>query len=196
MIARRLPSASPATVLPLLLAAAVACGGSADRGAEGAARDSAAAPAAAPATTDSAAPAGTPSADPAAPAAQASGALLDPNDATREQLLAVPGMTAPVADALIAGRPYADMRAVNRVLVAQVPDSTARKGIYARVWKPIDINAASGEEILLIPGVGRRMRHEFEEYRPYRSVEQFRREIGKYVDRDELARLERYVAIR
>ena len=44
------------------------------------------------------------------------------------------------------------------------------------------------------------MRHEFEEYRPYKSIEQFRREIGKYIDRDkrdaELARLERYVLIK
>jgi hypothetical protein len=40
------------------------------------------------------------------------------------------------------------------------------------------------------------MRHEFEEYRPYRAIEQFRREIGKYVDSAEVARLEHYVAIR
>ena len=40
------------------------------------------------------------------------------------------------------------------------------------------------------------MRHEFEEYRPYTSIEQFRREIGKYVDSTEVARLERYVTIR
>jgi len=40
------------------------------------------------------------------------------------------------------------------------------------------------------------MKHEFEEYRPYNSMEQFRREIGKYVDDDEVARLERYVFIK
>ena len=40
------------------------------------------------------------------------------------------------------------------------------------------------------------MVHEFEEYRPYASMDQFRREIGKYVDEDEVARLERYVEIR
>ena len=40
------------------------------------------------------------------------------------------------------------------------------------------------------------MAHEFEEYRPYTSLEQFRREIGKYVDDEEVARLERYVEIR
>ena len=39
------------------------------------------------------------------------------------------------------------------------------------------------------------MRHEFEEYRPYRAIEQFRREMGKYVDPAEVARLERYVTI-
>ena len=37
---------------------------------------------------------------------------------------------------------------------------------------------------------------EFKEYRPYKSIEQFRREIGKYVDKKELARLERYVELR
>ena len=30
--------------------------------------------------------------------------------------------------------------------------------------------------------MGQRMLHEFKEYRPYKSMEQFRREIGKYVD--------------
>ena len=40
------------------------------------------------------------------------------------------------------------------------------------------------------------MLHEFKEYRPYGGMEQFRREIGKYVDADEVARLERYMTIR
>ena len=40
------------------------------------------------------------------------------------------------------------------------------------------------------------MLREFKEYRPYSRIEQFRREIGKYVDDDEVARLERYVEIR
>jgi DNA uptake protein ComE-like DNA-binding protein len=151
-----------------------------------AASTTAAAPAAA---TDSAA--GTAA---AAPATQ--GGMLDPNTATRDQLVAVPGMTPAAADAIVAGRPYADMLAVNTVLAKQLPDSAARKQVYARVWKPIDLNTAKGDEILLIPGVGRKMRHEFEEYRPYKSIEQFRREIGKYVDKAEVARLEQYVMIK
>ena len=129
----------------------------------------------------------------AVPAAQA-GAMLDPGAASREELLAVPGMTPAAADALIAGRPYADMRAVDRALASL--GEPARDSVYARVWKPLDLNSATAEEITLIPGVGDRMRHEFEEYRPYTSMEQFRREIGKYVDDGEVARLERYVTIR
>jgi hypothetical protein len=39
------------------------------------------------------------------------------------------------------------------------------------------------------------MAHEFDEYRPYTDMEQFRREIGKYVDEDEVARLEQYVVL-
>lgn len=120
--------------------------------------------------------------------------LLDPEAATREQLLAIPGLNEAAADALLAGRPYEDMRAVDRVLAAHLGEAE-REAVYGRLWKPLDLNTATGEEILLIPGVGERMQHEFEEYRPYRAIEQFRREIGKYVDQEEVARLERYVTI-
>jgi DNA uptake protein ComE-like DNA-binding protein len=101
-----------------------------------------------------------------------------------------------VVDAIIAGRPYGDMRDLNKVLLTHAPDSTARKAIYTKVWKPIDLNTATDDEILLIPGVGRRMLHEFKEYRPYKDIERFRREIGKYVDKTEVARLEQYVTIK
>jgi hypothetical protein len=43
--------------------------------------------------------------------------------------------------------------------------------------------------------MGQRMLQEFKEYRPYKGMQQFRREIGKYVDDKEVARLERYVTI-
>ena len=186
MIAARIS----AVALPLLILAGAACGGSNDRAADSvAASDSAATPtvAAAPSDTTTVASGGE---------TAVQGALLDPNTATREQLVAVPGVAGHVADAIIAGRPYTDMRDVNKVLLTHAPDSTVRKGIYAKVWKPIDLNTATDEEILLIPGVGRRMLHEFKEYRPYKAIEQFRREIGKYVDKTEVARLEQYVTIK
>jgi len=61
---------------------------------------------------------------------------------------------------------------------------------------PININTATDAEILKIPGVGPRMLHEFKEYRPWTSIAQFRREIGKYVDKAEVARLEKYIVIK
>jgi len=64
------------------------------------------------------------------------------------------------------------------------------------VFVPLDLNSATREDFLTIPGAGERMVREFLEYRPYTSMEQFRREIGKYVDEDEVARLERYMTIR
>ena len=60
---------------------------------------------------------------------------------------------------------------------------------------PININTATDAQILAIPGMGPRMLREFKEYRPYKAIDQFRREIGKYVDTKEVARLERYVTV-
>ena len=130
----------------------------------------------------------------AAQATPAAGALLDPETASRDELVAA-GIDAAAADAIIAARPIEDMRKVDALLAADLSDA-GRDSIYARVWKPLDLNSASAEEIMLIPGVGERMQHEFEEYRPYTSIDQFRREIGKYVDDAEVARLEQYVTIR
>ncbi len=121
--------------------------------------------------------------------------FLDPNAVTREQLLALPGMDSAAAEAVLRGRQYDNMIAVDRALASHLTEAEP-DSVYTRLWKPIDLNTASDEEILLIPGVGARMQHEFEEYRPYTSIERFRREIGKYVDSAEVARLERYVTIR
>jgi DNA uptake protein ComE-like DNA-binding protein len=201
MIVTTPSAAARAASLPLVLLA-LACGGGADRAADSAADSAGVAAAPSTSVPNPAAPpgqvaAGAPNVtDSVGGEAAHQGALLDPNTATREQLAAVPGMPGHLVDALVAGRPYADMLAVDKALTAHQPDSAARKALYARVWKPLDLNSAKGEEILLIPGVGRRMRHEFEEYRPYKNMEQFRREIGKYVDKNEVARLERYVTIK
>lgn len=76
-----------------------------------------------------------------------------------------------------------------------VPAASTVGGDTATI-KPININTATDAEILAIPGMGPRMLREFKEYRPYTSIEQFRREIGKYVDKNEVARLEKYIVIK
>lgn len=174
MMIPRIRSLAVGATLVLTLAA---CGGADEAEPEGdvaVATDSAAAPA--PAT-----------------AAPSSG-FLDPNAATAQDLQSA-GLAPAAAEAVVAGRPYADNLTLDRVLAAQNLTEEQRDSVYARVWTPIDPNTASDEEILLIPGVGDRMLHEFEEYRPWTNVEHFRREIGKYVDAEELARLERYVRL-
>lgn len=60
----------------------------------------------------------------------------------------------------------------------------------------VNLNTASGDEfVAAIPGLGNRMVREFMEYRPYISIQQFRREIGKYVDDAQVAEYEKYVYV-
>lgn len=120
--------------------------------------------------------------------------LLDPNRATREEMAAVPGLTGALVDRIIAARPILDMTVVDGILAGSL-DEEQRMAVYRRMFAPINLNTASNEEILLIPGAGNRMLREFREYRPYAALAQFHREIGKYVDDTELARLEQYVFV-
>ena len=150
---------------------------------------------------DGATAAGAPAAMETAAGAAAAGTgggdvatLLDPNDASREELEAVAGMTAEAVAAIEAGRPFARMSDVHAALAGAAGEEAALS-MYEALWLPIGLNDATRDEILLIPGVGSRMAREFEEYRPYADIAQFRREIGKYVDEAEVARLERYVTL-
>lgn len=60
----------------------------------------------------------------------------------------------------------------------------------------LNLNAVSADELLnAIPNFGNRMVREFQEYRPYTSIAQFRREIGKYVDDAQIAEYEKYVYV-
>ena len=60
----------------------------------------------------------------------------------------------------------------------------------------MNLNTATADELLAdVPGIGNRMIREFFEYRPYASIQQFRREIGKYVDDAQVAEYEKYVFV-
>ena len=75
--------------------------------------------------------------------------------------------------------------------------STAASGTQTALPNhSINLNTATDAELMTIPGMGPRMLREFKEYRPYTSIEQFRREIGKYVDKAEVARFEQYITIK
>ncbi len=118
--------------------------------------------------------------------------LLDANTATEQALQETTSDA--VAAHIAAHRPFASLGELYSVLAAEIGEETAEE-ILRTVFVPVEINSASDEDILAIPGVGSRMLHEFKEYRPYESMAQFEREIGKYVDDEELARLVRYVTL-
>lgn len=60
----------------------------------------------------------------------------------------------------------------------------------------LNLNTASDNDFLTgVPGLGNKMVHEFEEYRPYKSIQQFRREMGKYVKPEQIAEYEKYVYV-
>lgn len=60
----------------------------------------------------------------------------------------------------------------------------------------LNLNTATRDEFLAkVPGLGDRMAHEFEEYRPYKSIQQFRREMLKYVPQAKIDEYERYVFV-
>ncbi len=120
--------------------------------------------------------------------------MVDPNIATEQDLAALPHLTPALARGIVERRPFLGMTDLNTFL-AQTLSADQRRELYGRMFVHINLNTASKEEILLIPGVGNRMLHEFEEYRPYRGLAQFRREIGKYVDDKELDRLSGYVFV-
>ncbi len=116
------------------------------------------------------------------------------NLAPDEELQLVPGMTAATIAAVKNGRPYKTL-AQFRTGVAAAIGEHAVAALDPFVFVPINLNTASDADIMSIPRMGQRMLREFKEYRPYKALAQFRREIGKYVDAREVARLERYVTL-
>jgi DNA uptake protein ComE-like DNA-binding protein len=129
-----------------------------------------------------------------APATAQAPALINANTATEQQIASVPGL-APLAATIVAKRPFANPSALDAVLAAGNIPPEQRKLIYTRFWAPMNLNTATSDDIMLIPGMSPRMMNEFREYRPYKSIGQFRYEIGKYVSRAEVARLEAYVYV-
>lgn len=122
-----------------------------------------------------------------------SGNIVYVDVASEADLAKLPHMTPALAKDVVAKRPFADAKAFDAAVASLSADQ--RKALYEKAFLPINLNTASEAEIMTIPGMTKRMAHEFEEYRPYTSLDQFRKEMGKYVDAKEVARLEQYVFI-
>jgi DNA uptake protein ComE-like DNA-binding protein len=120
--------------------------------------------------------------------------LVNPDLASEKELLALPHLNATIVKGIMDQRPFLNMTEFNALLAKSLKKEQLAE-LYGKTFIQINLNSASEEEIMAIPGVGQRMLREFKEYRPYRTIGQFRKEIGKYVDQKEVARLEQYVFV-
>ena len=120
--------------------------------------------------------------------------MTEPNVADEKELMKLPHLNSALVKGILERRPFPNMAELNKFL-SQTLDTKQLSELYARMFLPLNLNTATREEIMLIPGMGNRMVREFLEYRPYTAITQFRKEIGKYVDDKEVARLEQYVFV-
>ena len=127
--------------------------------------------------------------------AQVGKGLIDPNTASEQQLAALPNMTPAIAKALVEKRPFMSITELNTFLLAEKLTKEQAADVYRKAFVHINLNTATRDEILLVPGIANRMAHEFEEYRPWKTWAQFDKEIGKYVGKEETERLKQYVFI-
>ena len=116
------------------------------------------------------------------------------NTGTRDEIMLIPGAGARMAREFAEYRPWKSWAQFDKEIGKYVgQQETDRLKQY--VFIPVNLNTATDEDILSIPGAGPRMVREFKEYRPWKSKAQFDKEIGKYVGAKETARLWRYVVI-
>jgi DNA uptake protein ComE-like DNA-binding protein len=94
----------------------------------------------------------------------------------------------------------ADNRATNatnaNATVSQSPAGAPATATSSAPKAKMNINTATEAEFMAaIPNFGKRMAHEFDEYRPYKSIQQFRKEIGKYVDQNQVTDYEKFIFV-
>lgn len=121
--------------------------------------------------------------------------VVDANTASEQDLAKMPNMSAAIAKALVGVRPFKSITELNTFLIGQGLTQEQAMQFYEKAFVHINLNTATPEEILLVPGAGKRMVREFAEYRPWKSWAQFDKEIGKYVGAAGAAKLAQYCFI-
>jgi DNA uptake protein ComE-like DNA-binding protein len=107
--------------------------------------------------------------------------VMDVNTMSETDLATAPNLTPAIAKAIVAKRPFTSITELHSLLLAQGLTAEQAMAVYPKAFVHINLNTATPEEILLVPGAGRRMVREFPEYRPWKTWAQFDKEIGKYV---------------
>ncbi|HET9423732.1 MAG TPA: hypothetical protein VFO55_00065 [Gemmatimonadaceae bacterium] len=125
---------------------------------------------------------------------------VDINRGKDAEFMLIPGMTAQTLAAIKAGRPWASFEAFQAAMGKTLSAAEVAR-IEQYLFIPIELNTFTEPVMDSFAGIGvgtRRWKREFAEYRPWKTEEQFRREIGKYVrgNPKEVDRLWRYVIIK
>jgi DNA uptake protein ComE-like DNA-binding protein len=123
------------------------------------------------------------------------GAIIDANTAIEKDLLALPHLTPAIVKGLLEKRPFPSVVEMNAFLTSQSLTPAQVTELYGKTFIHVNLNTGTPDEILLIPGAGKRMVREFAEYRPWKTWAQFDKEISKYVGQPETDRLKQYVFI-
>ena len=116
------------------------------------------------------------------------------NTGTSAEILLVPGAGARMAREFAEYRPWKTWAQFDKEIGKYVGQAETDR-LKQYVFIPVNLNTATDDQILTIPGAGTRMVREFKEYRPWKTKAQFDKEIGKYVGAKETERLWRYVVI-
>lgn len=124
---------------------------------------------------------------------------VDINRGSDAELLLIPGVDAKKLHAIKAGRPWKTFEQFQAEFGKATSTAEAVR-VEQYLFIPIDLNTFTEPIMDSFASIGvgtRQWKREFAEYRPWTSMEQFRREISKYLRSrpQELKRLERYVII-
>jgi DNA uptake protein ComE-like DNA-binding protein len=128
-------------------------------------------------------------------AGQVGSGLIDLNSAPEAQIGGLPHLTPAIVKEIVAKRPFGTIVEFNTFVTGQGLTAQQTGELYAKAFIHVNLNTGTPEEIILIPGAGKRMVREFAEYRPWKTWAQFDKEISKYVGQPETDRLKQYVFI-
>ena len=81
--------------------------------------------------------------------------VVDANTISEADLAKLPGMTPAIAKAAVAARPFDNIIAFNKFLLGQKLTQEQANELYKHTFVNINLNTATAEEIMLIPGAGK-----------------------------------------
>jgi len=124
---------------------------------------------------------------------------VDVNRGSDAEFMLVPGVDTKKLAAIKSGRPWKSFNQF-QTSIAKAASASEAKRLEQYMFIPIELNTWTDPIMDSFASIGvgtRQWKREFVEYRPWTSMEQFERQIGKYLRSrpTELKRLQRYVII-